>query len=193
MDHPREFVILNCQKFYNFETFHHEIFQSILLSLFECLIYSSEADFPSVTLAKAAELQKQLIVVYSDENTNEKFFKSSSFPCPWANTTNLDRLKDYSRETIKSRSPSTPFCTQLILTPDSTYILEHLLYTLKTSCARDVLTSCGSFLKDQIPGPFQFGEDGKVNVFVADFVDLDDNFFTRTVIDLNMKLLDYFD
>lgn len=189
IDHPNEFVILNCQKFYNFTADVHEIFQNILLSLFDNMIYSNEADFSSLTLSRASELKKQLVVIYSDEHTNEKFFKSSSFPCPWANTTSIERLKDYSKDTINLRSPNTAFCTQLILTPDGAYIIGHLPFSLKTSCAKDVLYNCGSFLEDQIPGPFKSGEDGKVNVFVADFVDLNDNLFTRTVINLNMKLI----
>ncbi|CAG9798148.1 unnamed protein product [Chironomus riparius] len=189
IDHPHEFVILNCQHFYNFGPAHHEVFKNTLLSLFETMIYSSGVDFPSLTLSEASKLKKQLIVIYCDDDSNEKFFKSSSFPCPWANTTSLERLVDYSKETIKARSPNTALCTQLILTPDGAYIIGHLPFTLKTACARDVLNKCGSFLENQVPGPFKSGEDGKVNVFVADFVDLDDNFYTRTVIDLNMKLI----
>ncbi|XP_070495159.1 PI-PLC X domain-containing protein 1-like [Chironomus tepperi] len=283
--HPNEFVFIDCQKFYQFETHHHEKFKALLLSLFGDVIFSSIQDLSYLTLSKAEDLQKQLIVVYRNHpnwidsffrssycpnpwanttsteklkdflenkiklrnpdfppqdlsyltlskaediqkqvivvyrnhpNWIESFFRSSYCPNPWANTTSTEKLKDFLENKIKLRNPDFPFCTQLILTPDGNYIaarfhlslkntcsrllqliltpdgpyiLGHLPFTLKTACARDVLNGCKSFLEDQVPGQFKNGEDGKVNVFVADFVDLDDNFYTRTVIDLNMKLI----
>ncbi|KAL7042631.1 hypothetical protein ACKWTF_001224 [Chironomus riparius] len=188
--HPNEFVFLDCQKFYKFELHHHEKFKAMLLSLFGDVMFSSPIDLPYLTLSKADDLQKQVVVIYrNNPNCHETFFKSGYFPNPWANVTSTEKLKDFLDNKIKSRNPDTAYCTQLILTPDGNYIAARFHLSLKNTCSRHVMKDLGPYLKSQTPGPFVRGEASKINVIIADFVEQDNNFFTRTVVDLNMKLL----
>lgn len=188
--HPHEFVFLDCQKFYTFEPHHHEKFKALLLNLFGDVMFSSPIDLPYLTLTKADDQQKQLLVVYRNhQNCTENFFKGGYFPNPWANTTTTEKLKDFLDNKIKSRNPDVGYCTQLLLTPDGNYIAARFHLSLKNTCSRHVMNDLGAFLKSLTPGQFTRGETPKVNVIIADFVEQDNNFFTRTVVDLNMKLL----
>jgi len=153
-------------------------------------MFSNVIDLPYLTLSKAEDLQKQLVVIYrNNQNCSEKFFKSGYFPNPWANVTSTVKLKDFLESKIKARNPDIGYCTQLILTPDGNYIAARFHLSLKNTCSRHVMNDLSSFLKSQTPGPFVRGETPKVNVIIADFVEQDNNYFTRTVVDLNMKLL----
>ena len=153
-------------------------------------MFSSPVDFPYLTLTKADEQQKQLLVIYRNiPNCTENFFRGGYFPNPWANVTSTDKLKTFLDNKIKARNPDVAYCTQLILTPDGNYIAARFHLSLKNTCSRHVMNDLGSYLKSLEPGPFIRGETPRVNVIIADFVEQDNNFFTRTVVDLNMKLL----
>ena len=192
IDHPEEFVILDCQHFYNFEPRHHQKFIQILLKLFNARIYERfihEQDFPYLTLSKALNLQKQLFIIYRNQNIDKTFFQSYHFQNPWPNVTDIRKLEEFLDHRIMLRSPYQGYCTQLVLTPTSSFIIRRFYSSLRNKCAKQVDKECKAYLESQKPGPFKDFEDRKSNVFIADFVDLYDNYFPKTVIDLNMKLL----
>lgn len=192
IEHPGEFVILDCQHFYDFEVQHHQIFTQILYKLFGTRLYERfihEGDFPYLTLSRALNLQKQMIIIYRNQNVDKTFFQSYHFQNPWPNTTDIRKLEKFLDKRIALRSPFQGYCTQMVLTPTSSFIIRRFYSSLRNKCAKKVDRECTEYIKSQKPGPFRENDTPKCNVFIADFVDLYDNLFTKTVIDLNMKLL----
>jgi len=191
-DHPTEFVILDCQHFYDFESYHHQKFADILLQLFGTRIYERnvyEKDFPTLTLSKALNLHKQVIVIYRNESINKAFFETHHFITPWPNVTDTKKMEKSLDLTIMSRSPDQGHVTQLVLTPTYRFIIARIYSSLKNKCAEEVVDNCKAYIESRKPGPFKEYEARTSNVFIADFVDLEDNYFAKAVIDLNMKLL----
>lgn len=63
-------------------------------------------------------------------------------------------------------------------------ITSIVLGSLKEKCATDIEKSRTSWIGQQKPGA------GGVNIFIADFVDLSNNQFAKTVVNLNSKIAD---
>ncbi|XP_070494897.1 PI-PLC X domain-containing protein 3-like [Chironomus tepperi] len=192
IDHPKEFVILDCHQFYDFEPYHHQKFSDLLLQLFGTRIYERNAyekDFSNLTLCRALNLHKQVIVVYRNENINKAFFESDHFVNPSPNVTDVKKLEKALDITIMSRTPYQGHVTQLVLIPNYRFIIARIYSSLRIKCAEEVIDNCKAFIESRKPGPFRDYEGRRSNIFIADFVDLDDNYFTKAIIDLNMKLL----
>lgn len=190
--HPREFVIMDLQHFYEFNESHHQQLTNYLLKQFGSIIYERslhEYDFSELTLAKALALHKQVIVIYRNHRVDNAFFQSYFFANPWPQTTSVQKLEEFLDERLQLRSPFQGYCSQLVLTPTTSFILPRFYSSLKNKCAKKVESQCKQFLELQKPGPFNKNESPNSNVFLADFVDLNDNDFIKTVIDLNVKLL----
>jgi hypothetical protein len=192
--HPKEFVILDFQHFYQFTREHHEQLTSCLLKQFNSMIYERcfhIDDFSTLTLSKALHLHKQVIIIYRQHNFIDKsFFPSYYYSNPWPQTTNIDLLERFLDDRLQLRSSQQGYCSQFVLTPTTSFILPRFYSTLRNSCAKKVEINCKAYLEAQKPGIFDEHENPKSNVFLADFVDLNDNDFARTVVDLNMKLLE---
>lgn len=61
--------------------------------------------------------------------------------------------------------------------------------SLKKKCAKNVSKKLTKWIKLQQPGPFSLNADQPTsNVFIADFIELNDFEFCRTVIGLNNKI-----
>lgn len=72
------------------------------------------------------------------------------------------------------------------------YIFFRWISNLREKCAVPVKDKVLPKLRDFSPGaPLARGLEGRapVNVVIADFVEMDDAVFPRTIIDLNWKLL----
>lgn len=192
VSHPKEFIILDCQHLYEFEPYHHQKFSDILLQLFGTRIYErneNEKDFPNLTLTKALNLHKQVIIVYRYENANKAFFQTDHFITPWPNVTDVKKMEKSLDLTIMSRTPYQGHVTQLVLTPTYRFIIARIYSSLKNKCAEEVVENCKAYIESRKPGPFRDYEARTSNIFIADFVDLEDNYFPKAIIDLNMKLI----
>lgn len=66
----------------------------------------------------------------------------------------------------------------------------HRFYSsLKKKCAKKVSKKLTKWIELQKPGPFSLNADQPTsNVFIADFIELNDFAFCRTVIELNNKI-----
>ncbi|XP_066248748.1 PI-PLC X domain-containing protein 3-like [Euwallacea similis] len=182
--HPNEVVILDCQHFYNFtDTTHSEVIQMLKDSLGNKLI-PHQSSMSSLTLKNLALVKQQVLVVYRDDSQSGEslLWPSDSFPTPWYNTMNSTYLISKLTEGLNTRSSSSGYIGQLLLTPQISDILEGLLTTLKQKCAVDFQAARIEWIVSQAPGP------NGVNVIIGDFIDLDDNKFSKTVINLNSKL-----
>ncbi|KAG5674437.1 hypothetical protein PVAND_004408 [Polypedilum vanderplanki] len=191
--HPKEFVILDFQHFYQFSHQHHEQLTNCLLKNFSTMIYERYLhldDFSSLTLSKALYLHKQIIIIYRHHSYIDKiFFPSYYFVNPWPQTTKVALLERFLDDRLQLRSSQQGYCSQFVLTPTTPFILRRFYSTLKASCAEKVEMNCKAYIEAQKPGVFNDDENPTSNVFLADFVDLNDNDFVKTVVDLNMKLL----
>lgn len=63
------------------------------------------------------------------------------------------------------------------------FVIRHFFGNLKKSCAVPCLNTVLPWINDQHPGRYH-----GVNVIIADFVELNNAVFSKTIIDLNYKL-----
>lgn len=191
-EHPKEFVILDFQHFYDFQAHHHQqMIQIVMLmfkhKLFERALY--ESNLNQLTLANAHATGKQTLIIYRNNvySPNE-FFRSYDFPTPWPNATKIEELKEFLDKRLEQRSPDQGFVTQCVLTPDANFIVPRFYSTLRKKCAKKVDSKMTDWIMQQTPGTFKEGAQPRPNVFLADFVDIRHNNFSKIVVDLNMKL-----
>lgn len=190
---PNEFVILDCQHFYNFTAKNHKQLIYTFQNLFGSKIFGrleNGNDLKKLTLESAAITGKQLLIVYRcDAQVVDEFWFSQSYPTLWPNKVNVKDLKQYLETSLEKRSSNTGFVSQCVLTPDVKFIVPRFYSSLRKTCAKKVDAKLISWIQDQKPGAFCEGQLGKANVFLADFVDIKNNHFSKIVIDLNQKLL----
>lgn len=191
--HPKEFVILDFQHFYDFQAQHHHELIRIIMRFFKALLFprsTDESNLKLLTLTNCFESRKQILIIYRNSSfASDDFFRSYDFPTPWPNATKIELLKETLEKRITQRSPHQGYVTQCILTPDAKFILPRFYSTLRKKCAKKVESQLINWVKDQSPGRFEEGEKPRSNVFIADFVDLNNNNFSKSVIDLNLKLV----
>jgi len=60
---------------------------------------------------------------------------------------------------------------------------------LQKSCAQVVNKKLKKWIEEQVPGVYQDGENPTINVFIADYVNLQNCQFCKIVIELNYKIL----
>jgi hypothetical protein len=162
------------------------------MKFFHSLIFQNDSrlnHLPYLTLNRAKSTGKQLIVTYRSCHSSPIFFSSRDFPTPWPNSTKVEFLKEFLDEKMMFRSPDQGWITQCIITPDANYIIPRFYSSLKKCCAKKVLKNMEEWILSKEPGQWINGETPKINIILGDFVDMDDNRFSRMVIDLNMKLL----
>lgn len=191
--HPKEFVILDFQHFYDFSKIHHDLLTNYLMKTFSVKIYErfqNEEEFPYLTLSNAFMQNKQIIIIYRNSlNISPSFFQSYYFSNSWPNVTNTLKLEEFLNNNLQSRMPYQGFCSQLVLTPTSSFIVPRFYSSLRNKCAKKVHDKCEEWIKSQTPGKFNDNEARRSNVFLLDFVDLDDNALVKIIIDLNLKLM----
>lgn len=195
--HPGEFVIIDFQHFYNFHIEHHHLLVNNLLKHFDSIIFHNSNTIPlsNLTLNHAAELGKQLIVVYRSYHTSPLFYSAPHFPTPWPNTTDVNHLRDFLSEKLKLRHKHQGWILQCVLTPDAKYIVTRFYSSLKNACAKKVLTNMGEWIQSLKPGKWsEYSDDNspRVNIILGDYMEMNDNEFSKIVINLNMKLLDWY-
>ncbi|XP_058820315.1 PI-PLC X domain-containing protein 2 [Topomyia yanbarensis] len=190
--HPREFVVLDCQHFYLFNPTDHCVLSAELNRIFDKKIYSRNvSQLKDCTLESTTGNGKQVLIVYrSDACVNDRFWLSQDWPTPWPNEISVKKLRHYLDESLAQRNPDTGFVSQCVLTPSVRYIVPRFVSSLRTTCAKEVDKKLTDWIKAQIPGPFGTDERPKSNVFLADFVDIQNSNFCRNVIALNRKILE---
>lgn len=191
--HPKELVILDFQHFYDFSREQHRELCKYLNVLFGSKIYerfAADEKFSTFTLAEAFATAKQLIIIYRETRFIDiKFFYSYQWPNPWPQKTKTSDLLRALDEKLQQRRPDQGYCTQVLLTPTVEFILPRFYSTLRKKCAKKVDKKCRAWVEQQEPGIFKDSEKRRSNVFLIDFVDLEDSSFPKIIIDLNMKLM----
>lgn len=187
-------MILDFQHFYDFDAASHKTLIGFVQSSFGGNLYRrtfSDSCLRQLTLSLAYRTGKQLLVVYRNNICiPDEFFRSFDFPTPWPNTTKIEDLRKFLESRLEHRSPAQGFITQCILTPDANFIIPRFYSTLRKNCAKKVDKELLEWIREQTPGEFNVGDKPRPNIFLADFVDLRDNNFARTVVALNLKILE---
>ncbi|KAI5637551.1 hypothetical protein NE865_09684 [Phthorimaea operculella] len=91
-----------------------------------------------------------------------------------------------------NRGPGIGFVHQAVLTPTAKFILVRWVSSLKEKCAKPVVKNVVPKLVEFTPGEPRRThppQSSPVNVVIADFVELEDAIFPKTIIQLNFKLL----
>ncbi|XP_055641379.1 PI-PLC X domain-containing protein 3 [Toxorhynchites rutilus septentrionalis] len=190
--HPKEFVVLDCQHFYLFNPTDHCMLSAELNRIFEKKIYSRNVNqLQDCTLESATANGQQILIVYrSDACVNDRFWLNQDWPTPWPNEINVKKLRQYLDESLVHRSPDTGYVSQCVLTPDIQYIVPRFMSSLRTTCAKVVEKKMIDWIKLQTPGPFTVDEKPRSNVFLADFIDIENSNFCKVVVGLNKKILE---
>lgn len=123
-EHPEEFVIFDCQHFYNFANGDYGRLNRVLLKTFGSILYGpKDGPLKSLSLSIARSLGKQILVVYRYGIVPDKCWPSDVWPTPWPNQINVDKLQKYLDISLTYRSPDTGYVTQCVLTPPVKFIL----------------------------------------------------------------------
>lgn len=214
--HPNEFIIFDCQHFYNFSNGDYDRLNKILFKIFQDKFYTpDDGPLNKLTLELANSLRKQLLVIYRNHRVPREFWSGNCWPTPWPNQIKVKKLEEYLEHNIQYRSPDTGYTRQLVLTPPVKFIVPRynghfssflsvfvstlfsfsslfcyrFYSSLKAKCAANVQKKLIDWIKVQRPGPFAMnGNKPTSNVFIADFVELNNFQFCRTVIELNDKI-----
>lgn len=134
-NHPREFVIIDCQHFYNFKCKDYEILAHQLCSIFGEKIYSCTGNLLSLTLAGAALQHKQVLIIYrTNVYLPKEFWPSVCWPSPWPNKMNVTKLEQYLNVALNNRPTDIGYVNQCILTPNVHFIIPRYFfaYDIKT-------------------------------------------------------------
>lgn len=191
LTHPCEFFILDCQHFYNFTGKDYARLEKILLDLFGDKIYGRyDGHLDECTLRRMAEMKKQLLIIFRhNQRVPMQFWPATYWPTPWPNQININELKQFLDDAIFRRPKECGYVTQCVLTPSVQFIVPRFFSSLKETCAQPVLKKLSKWITEQQPGPYRDGDKPTCNVFIADFVDIQDMDFCKMVIDLNSKIL----
>lgn len=124
IEHPNEFVIFDCQHFYNFSNGDYDRLNKIFNKIFQDKFFTpSEGPLTKLTLDLANSLKKQLLVVYRYAHVSKEFWPSDCWPTPWPNQINVKKLEASLDANLKYRSPNTGYVSQCVLTPPVKYIV----------------------------------------------------------------------
>lgn len=192
-EHPGEVVILDCQHFYGFQPEDHQRLMRLLLNMYGPILVPRQLDLKAVTLNALQRLKQQVIVVYRHESVyaTGEFWPPQTLPSPWPRQDRAPGLLAFLGALC--RHPSAGFVHQAVLTPTPAFIVLRWISSLRDKCALPVINDVLPKLSDFSPGPpapdnATFSR-APVNVVIADFVDINDSIFSKTIIQLNMKLL----
>lgn len=210
-ENPEEFIIFDCQHFYNFSDGDYGRLEKIFFEIFENKFFTShDGPLNELTLYRANCLKRQLFVIYRYAHVPKEFWPSDCWPTPWPNQIKVKKLRAYLDTSLKYRSPDTGYVSQCVLTPPVGFIVPRYVFllfcsfprfnnifsfyrfysSLRKKCAFRVTKGLTDWIKVQCPGPFEFnGNQPTCNVFIADFIELNNFEFSRTVVELNSKIL----
>ncbi|XP_022121691.2 PI-PLC X domain-containing protein 3 isoform X1 [Pieris rapae] len=186
--HPGEVVILDLQHFYGFTADDHQKLIRYILNMFGPKLVPRIQNLQSITLNSLQRLGQQVVIVYrnpSVQSTGE-FWQSNMLPSPWPQQDSISALLQF-LQNVK-RHPGIGFVHQAVLTPTPAFILFRWLSTLREKCAKPVKNEIYPKLTEFTPGPPKTNG-SSVNVVIADFIDLDNAIFSKTIVQLNYKLL----
>ncbi|XP_039756226.1 PI-PLC X domain-containing protein 3 isoform X1 [Pararge aegeria] len=188
--HPHEVVILDFQHFYGFSTEDHQKLIRYVLNLFGPQLVPRQPDLNGVTLNSLQRLRQQVIVVYRHPSvlSTGEFWQPQMLPSPWPRQDSIRGLLEFLKNV--KRHPGMGFVHQAVLTPTPGFIIFRWISSLRERCAKPVRNEIYPRLAEFSPGrPTDRDGMTPVNVIIADFVEMNDAIFSKSVIHLNMKLL----
>ncbi|XP_030561263.1 PI-PLC X domain-containing protein 2 isoform X1 [Drosophila novamexicana] len=188
--HPGEIIILDLQHFYNMTVAQHQQLHKEILQFFDQRLYATTDGYLlECSLTRCAELQRQVVLIYRrcPIGLPPQFWPSYAWPTPWPNTASVKKLQSFLADSLLSRQPQQGYVSQCILTPTGRYIALRVFFTLKRTAKR-VDKKLKPWILEQLPGPFASGQSPRVNVFLADYVNLKNGQFCNWVVELNTKL-----
>lgn len=186
--HNEEILILDFQHFYSFKQDDHIRLLVLLDSLFGRKLCPVSYNLYHITLRWMRENGYQVIVIYRNNAARgqPKFWPTEYFPTPWPNTTSVDSMIQFVESGMSSRPKTTGFVSQCILTPDNALVIRHPCGNLESKCGIPCNRAIIPWLEKQSPG-----EKG-INIVIADFINMYNFPYSKTIIQLNAKLLHHF-
>lgn len=123
-EHPNEFIIFDCQHFYNFSECDYGRLENILREIFAHRFFTRyDGRLEELTLNRANSMKRQLLVVYRYSRVPRDFWPSDSWPTPWPNQIKVKKLKAYLSAMMAHRSPHAGYVSQCVLTPPVRFIV----------------------------------------------------------------------
>ncbi|KAH8410115.1 hypothetical protein KR009_006296 [Drosophila setifemur] len=188
--HPEEVVVLDMQHFYAMAVSHHQQLHKELIQFFGFRLFSTaDGSLYECSLNRCLELHRQAIIIYRrcPIPLPQRFWPSFAWPTPWPNKASVKQLQTFLEDSLLSRQPQQGYVSQCLITPTGRYITFRFVLSLR-STAKRVDKKLKPWITDQVPGPFKQREPPRVNVFLADYINLKDGQFCDWVLELNNKL-----
>ncbi len=183
--HPQETLILDFQHFYKFSEADHLGLIDQVKYVFRGKMCPASSKLDHLTLEWMKLERYQVIVVYRNivAQNFSNLWPSGLWPTPWPDTVNKDRLVNFLTDGLRSRSRSTGYVSQCVLTPDVPYVIKHIFGTLQ----RNLCVVCSKvtlpWIENNSPG------NGGLNIVISDEVSYNNYVFPKTVIQRNVALL----
>lgn len=124
-NHRGEFVILDCQHFYDFTDDDYGILANQMLKIFQNNFYGqNHGTLADLSLEKAEAQKTQVLVIYRNSQcVPQQFWPSDYWPTPWPNQIKISKLEKYLDLSLENRSPECGFVTQCVVTPPVDFIV----------------------------------------------------------------------
>ncbi|XP_026462988.1 PI-PLC X domain-containing protein 2 [Ctenocephalides felis] len=186
--HPGEVVIIDCQHFYDFSRNDHFLFSNMLYEAFTYRICPSSGSIKKCTLNALKQNREQLIIIYRGMTGHKYFWPTYVWNNPWPDEITVSGLLDKLKFGLENREVDVGYVSQCLLTPTPKFIALRWHSNLKNKCAKPVAKNLFPWIKQLEPG-CPNGRDLRVNVILADFVEINESNFSKLVVDLNKKLM----
>jgi hypothetical protein len=168
-NHPMELVILDFNHFYSMSAADHAALASRLSAALGSRLAPSSLS-ATATMSQLWSSGYNVIALYADSATvaaNGFLWPQSSIASPWANTTSTSTLQSFITTQPLSRSGSSFFVSQGILTPDTNMIEQGLIpFTSNPGSLVDVANNLDPQLWNWLQTPAIHSQ---LNIVIADW------------------------
>ncbi|XP_040563649.1 PI-PLC X domain-containing protein 3 [Lepeophtheirus salmonis] len=131
--HKDEVVILDFQHMYAFKEEHHNQLEALIDVTFGKWICPHSVAKEQLTLNFLKSKDIRVIVIYPGNRRH--YWSRSDCLNPWPNTVSPKKMLSFLNERLPLRDPNILYVSQGILTPDGSFILKHLLSSLRKALA----------------------------------------------------------
>ena len=172
IEHPKEFIILDFNQFYEFQAENHKEFMTTIEETFNEMLYAAAAKGPNCSINDIWGSSANIIALYKDDAStkeNPLFWPRDCIISPWCNTDNVDTLIDHLNKQFGTVKEGCFNVFQAVLSPKTATIAKHLRGSLKETLAKKCNKHVSSWLQGLDKEKME-----KLNIVICDFIDIEE-------------------
>ena len=171
-EHPKEFLILDFNQFYDFQAEQHKEFMNMIEESFHGMLYASSAKGITCSLNDIWDSGANIIALYKDDAStkeNPLFWPHHNISSTWPNTSKADILIDKLNKQFDALKEGCLNVFQAVLSPTTSTIAMHLRGSLKDTLAKKCNQEVSSWLQD-----LDREKRKKLNIVICDFIEIEE-------------------